>query len=209
MSIDALLFSLNTGWTIISPIVSNFLAALALLLAGFLLAKAVGLAAAIILKTILLDKWSRNLGLNTLLEKGEIRRSPSELLGDLLYWVIVFITVAGVAQLFGLPVEPALNKVFSYLGSALLAAIVLGLGLFFASLLSGMVRTIGVNLGIEGARTLSKVIYYIIVIFAFLAALAQLGISTDVFVPQIGVITAIEDPKVMGLGDLIGKPDTA
>ena len=52
--------------------------------------------------------------------------------GDVVYWLIIFITIIGAARLFGLPVEPVVGKLFIYLGLALMVALVIGLGLFFA-----------------------------------------------------------------------------
>jgi len=188
MGFSSLTGSLVSAWLRISAPILNLIIALVLLLLGFLVAKWLGIATTFILKLVQLDRGSKQIGFNTLLEKGDVKRTAAELLGDLVYWVIVFITVVGVAGSFGLPIGPALNSVFSYLGFVLLAAVVLGIGAFLASLLAGIVRVIAAGFGVEGAKTLSRVIYYIVIIFSFLIALAQLGIKPDVFAPQIGVI---------------------
>jgi hypothetical protein len=74
------------------------------------------------------------------------------------------------------------------MGVVFLAALILGVGVFLAGLIAALVRLVMANLGVEGAVTVSRVIYYIVIIFTFLAALAELGISPEVFAPQIGVI---------------------
>lgn len=179
---------LFVAWVRLYPIVVTLLLALILLLVGFLVAKVVAWAVTALLKLVKFDKLAKQVGFLLLLEKGEIKRTSSELIGDLCYWFIALMTVIAVAQSFYLPLEPALNQLFGYLVLVFLAAIILGFGLFFASLISGLVKFIAANFGIEGAKTLSRVIYYIVVIFTFLVAMAQLGIKPDVFVPQIGVI---------------------
>lgn len=176
------------SWLKISPLVSNIIFALVLLLAGWLAAKGASSLIIYLLKLAQLDKAAKRIAFNLLLEKADIKKTAPELIGDLAYWVIIFVAVITAAHLLNLAIDPALNYLFSYLGIVFLAALVLGFGLFFASLISGIVRVVAANIGIEGAKTLSRVIYYIVVIFSFLAALAQLGVSIDVFVPQIGVI---------------------
>ncbi|MEA3494323.1 MAG: hypothetical protein U9R38_08090 [Candidatus Margulisiibacteriota bacterium] len=188
MNIDSIIISLSSSWSSILPMLLNLLTVLLLLLVGLLVAKGLGSLTTIVLQALKLDNLSQRVGFNSLLEKGNVRKSASELLGDLIYWFVAFVVVVGVAGVFGLPVERALIKVFAYMGIVFLASLILGIGLFLAGLVSGIVRFIMANFGIDGSKTVSRLIYYIVIVFAFLAALAELGISTDVFIPQIGVI---------------------
>jgi len=180
--------SIGSAWTQVSPLVINILTALAFILVGYLVARGLSLALTLVLKLIQLDKGSKQIGFNILLEKGEIKKTISELLGDVIYWVILLITVIGTAKYLGLPIESALANVFAYFGLVFLAALVLGIGLLFASLFAGIMKVIVLNFDLEGGKTLSRFVYYLVVIITFIAALAQLGISPEVFVPQIGVI---------------------
>lgn len=180
--------SLDLAWFQISPLVINLLSALLLILIGCLAAKGLGMLTTLVFKTLQIDKGADKLGLHKILEKGEIKRSVSDLLGDMVYWLTVFVVIAGVAGIFGLAVAPMLSRVFTYMGAVLLAAILLGLGLFLATLISGIVRLVTVNLGLQGAKTASRLMYYIVIIFTFIIVLAELGINPEVFVPQIGVI---------------------
>jgi hypothetical protein len=184
----ALLASLNDALAKIWFPILNLLLALFILLLGFLVARLLGWLSVNLLKIIKLDKGLKTIGFNNLLEKGEIKKTPAELVGDLIYWAFIFITVIGLAYYFGLPIDLALTHVFSYLGLVFLAAIILGMGLFLASLLAGIVKLIALIFGIEGARPLARVIYYLVIIFAFLTALAQLGVKVEVIGEKLDVI---------------------
>jgi hypothetical protein len=183
-----ILNAVNDGWLMIAPSITNFLSVLFFLLLGYLIARCVAWLSTAIFKLIQLDSGAQKIGFSSLLEKADIKRTPAELIGDLFYWIILFSIVIGTAKLYSLPIEPAMDKVFSFLGLVILASIILGTGLFFAAFISTIVRLIASNFGIDGAKTLSRLIYYIVVVFAFLAALSQLGIGTEVFIPQLGVI---------------------
>ena len=200
---DNLLGSFAAAWFKISPIVLNLILALFLILVGVLVAKGLGFLVTLVLKTLQLDRGSKQIGFNTLLEKGNVKQTASELMGDFVYWVLVFVIVMGVLGAFGLPVEPTLTKIFTYMGIVFLAALILAIGVFLAGLIAGIVRIIMGNLGMEGARTVSRVIYYIVIVFAFLAALTELGINPESFTPHLGVIIgapALAAAIAFGLG---------
>jgi small-conductance mechanosensitive channel len=184
----SLLSSIGFAWQEISPLLMNLLSFILFILIGFLLAKGAGLLLSTLLKLIMLDNLSKSIGINYLLEKGNVKRTLSELIGDLGYWLIIFLSVVSVANWNQLPIQPALNKVFDFLGLILMAAIVLVIGAFFASLFSAIVRFLAANFGVDEARVISRVIYYIIIIFSFLAALSQLGVNPELFLPHVNVI---------------------
>ena len=185
---DSLLSSLIFSWNQISQPLVILLSALALLLASFVVAKAVGFAVTYVLKLAQLDQAANTVKFNVLLEKGEIKKSVSELLGDLCYWLVLLVAVIGVAKLFGLKVEPIMAKVFIYLGLTLLVALVMGLALFFASLIANVVKVVALNFGIEGGKSLARFTYYLVVLFLFLAALSQLGLRPSTILGKLDIV---------------------
>ncbi|MBU1027116.1 MAG: hypothetical protein KKA31_05230 [Candidatus Margulisbacteria bacterium] len=184
---EALIEAVNQASSSIFPLLGNVLLALILLLIGFLVARGLALLTTLVLKAVQLDKGAKQIGFNSLLETGNVKISASELIGELVYWVIVLVVFISVAGAFGLAVEPVVAKIFNYLGLVLLASLILGIGLFFASLIAAVIRVIMLNLGIAGAKTASRFIYYIVVIFTFLAVLAELGLNPELFIQQMGV----------------------
>lgn len=187
MELAPVLSAINLSWSQIIPNFFRTALFLLLLLVGFLVAKLAAWLISNILKKLTLDKLAQKVGFTSLLEKGEVKRSASDLLGDLVYWLILFVTLAALANFYGLPIDQGLNEAFGYLGLVLLVALTLGLGLFFASFFATLVRVIAANFGIDGAKTLSRIIYYLVVISAFIMGLSQLGIKSEVLVAQIGV----------------------
>jgi len=187
MDMEALIEAVNQASSSIFPLLGNVLLALILLLIGFLVARGLALLTTLVLKAVQLDKGAKQIGFNSLLETGNVKISASELIGELVYWVIVLVVFISVAGAFGLAVEPVVAKIFNYLGLVLLASLILGIGLFFASLIAAVIRVIMLNLGIAGAKTASRFIYYIVVIFTFLAVLAELGLNPELFIQQMGV----------------------
>lgn len=202
MNIESLLASLRDATNVVLTPALNLIFALLLLLVGLLAARGLSFLTAFLFKVVQLDKAVKQTGFNSLVEKGGIKKSASELLGDLVYWIVVLIVVIAVGSMFGLAAEPVLARVFNYVGIVFLASLILGLGIFLAGLVSAIVRLIMINLGLEGARTASRIIYYIVIIFTFLFALAELGFKPD-WTPHIGVILgapALAAAIAFGLG---------
>lgn len=138
--------------------------------------------------SIPLDETVKSLKFNAVLERAEIKKPFSELLGDFSYWLVVFLMITTVAKFLGLPVDPIIIRVLNYTGIVILAALVLGLGVFLSSLIAGIIFLIGVTVGLPGAKTIARLMQYATIIFAFLVALEQLGIGPALIVPSIGVI---------------------
>ncbi|MGB9613827.1 MAG: mechanosensitive ion channel family protein [Candidatus Margulisiibacteriota bacterium] len=185
---NTLFVSLAGAWGEISPLLVRLILLLIFLLIGYLAAKFLDWLVASSLKLVQLDRGAKSMGFANLLERGEIKKTPAELLGSLVYWLVIFVTIVGIAKYFGLPIEPALTQVFSFLGLVFMSAIVLGIGVFFASFFANLIKFVAINLGLEGAKVLARVVYYIVVVFAFLAALAQLGVRVEVIGEKLDVI---------------------
>lgn len=188
MNIMTIVSPFLAAWNQVSPVIVNIIVALILLLIGYLVAKGLAFCLTYVLKLINLDKGAKYLKFNTLLDKGEIKKGLTELLGDVVYWTVLFIAVIGVARLFGLKIEPALVKVFAYLGLVFIVAVVLAVGLFFASLLAGIVKVILLNFGVEGGKSLSRFIYYLVILFTFLAALSHLGLKPSALLGKLDIV---------------------
>jgi len=187
MPADFFSFSLQV-FSNINFMVLNVALALLLALVGLAIARLLGNAVSGLLNFLQLNKFSKYINLNPLFEKVGINRSLSELAGNMVYWVLVFMVIVAVCLQFQLPVETALLKLFAYMGVVFIASLVLGLGVFLASIMSSIVKFFLVNLGVEGAKTVSRIVYYFVVVFAFIASLSELGVPSEAFVSQIGVI---------------------
>jgi len=188
MGLDSFLSSLSLiSIKILQPVMLLLLAILILFIV-LLLARLLRICVTWLLQTFRLDDLSAMLRVNKFFEKAEIKKTASELIGEFVYWLVIFIFVLALAAWVNIPVGSALERIMSFTGIILLAAITLSLGSFLAILISNLVYFIGSNLGLAGSRTISRLIQYATVIFAFLLALEELGIGPALLVPSIGVI---------------------
>lgn len=189
MSLQAILNSMTEVSQAIAPLLTNLIITLVLLVVAILIAKGLQTAIVYILKAIMLDKGVAAIGLTPFLTKGEIKKAPSELLGDLVYWLAIFIGATSIVMVFGPSNSDELLKlILNYSVSVIAAVFVLALSIFLSSVIAGLVMVIANNVGLSNTKTLAKIAQYGVTVFGFLKALEILGISSAIIVASFSVI---------------------
>lgn len=164
---------------------------LVILIVGWIVAKAVQRVATRFLKIVQLDVAAEKTGIAKILVKGEIKYTLSELIGLLIYWLIVLIVAAAAINALNLTVAAQLlNQIVTYVPNVIAAVFVLAVGMFVAILVSATVNATAVNAGIAQARLLAKTTEVAIVIVAIIMALEQLKIATTIINLIIPIVLA-------------------
>jgi len=184
--------------------VPNLIGAIIILVVGWVLGLVVAL---------LIDRLFRIVGLQTLFEKAKVEdlikkadtdKDTTAVLASVAKWIIylvAFISAATTLQLSA--IADFLDQILNYIPEVVAAAGIVLIGMVLANFLANVIRGSVQAAGLESANTLSLVVRYSIVIFALLAALAQLGVATN-FINTlfIGVVAflAIAGGLSFGLG---------
>ena len=130
------------------------------------------------LKLITLDKFAEQLQIATILSRGGIRRKLSELIGALIYWLVMLAVVMTALNALNLTIAAELfQQIVVFLPNVIAAVFILIVGAFAAAFLAAMVRTTASNAGIMQAHLLGQAVQTAVVVFAFVAALQQLQIQ--------------------------------
>ncbi len=161
---------LNANW-------SNIVMTILVLLGGWLVARAIRVLLVRGLRIARLDLVAEKAGIEEFLKKGGIKQDAVDLLGALVYWIIIIIILLTVMQIWGVGDELSTTLV-PFLPRIFVSLVILILGLYIASFVGDLVRTTSANAEIMYAKMLGQVIHYILVIFVVLTALQQLGIET-------------------------------
>ncbi|MCU0666929.1 MAG: hypothetical protein MUF05_07540 [Candidatus Omnitrophica bacterium] len=171
-------------------IVSLLLVVLILIL-GWIVANIVKGIATKILRMVKLDELSDRIELDSLLEKGGIKYSLSELIGVACYWIILLVTFVVAVNAIGLTVAAdLLQKVILYIPNIVAAVFILILGLFVAKLLSNIVQTASSNAGLSQGIFLTKIVEIVVIVFSVIIALEQLNIAVKMLENTIMIILA-------------------
>jgi hypothetical protein len=174
--------------TYILPLILNLFIIFVVLLVSLAVARLLQRIVTSIAKLIKIDYLLKSVKVNEVLKTAEIKKNPSELLGDFFYWITIFIVIISVVSLSGLNIQPILEQLIEYGGIVFTAALALSLGIVLAYIISAFIFIIASNFGLSGAKFISRTMQYVIVIFSFLIALEKLGIGSELIVPSMGVI---------------------
>jgi hypothetical protein len=173
----------NAFATKITAFLPELIGAIIIFVVGWVIARLVKVGVEKILRLVRFNTATEKTGVNTFLKKGEIVKSPSEIVGTLVYWFIMILVIIASLDALGLPiVSDMLNSIFLYIPNVVAAIIVLVLGFLLGNLLSAVVRTAASNAGLKNADGLGKISLYAIVFFSAAIALIQLGIGEEVVV---------------------------
>ncbi len=182
-----------------------------ILIVGWIIAGALKNGVVKVLKLVQLDTASERSGLGDILRRGGIRQTVSELIGGLIYWLMMLLVFMTSLNALGMTVAASLlDKVILYIPNVIAAVFILSLGIFFSSMIGTVVRTASSNAGISQAKILGQVTQIVIMIFAVVITLEQLNIASSILNLAINIIVAsigLGFAIAVGLGskDIVGK----
>ncbi|MDD4954167.1 MAG: hypothetical protein PHG40_04595 [Candidatus Omnitrophica bacterium] len=197
---------LSKGWGFFQAV----LAALVIFIIGWLVAKIIKEAVTRLLRALRVDSISEQVKIEDILAKGGVKYTLSELIGIIIYWIIllgVLISSLNILNLTG--VSALLDRVLSYMPNVIGGIIILVLGMYLAAFVASVVRTTTANVGVAQSGLLSKVAQVAIIAFSILIALEELRIgrvlidAMSIVLASIGLGAAL----AFGLGckDIAGK----
>ena len=199
----------QAAWNQIIAFLPMLAWALLLLLVGWIIAKAIEAIAVRILRTIALDKIADQIQLSSILAKGGIKHKLSDLIGAIVYWLIMLAVVMVVFNALQLTVAAELfQSVVTFLPNVIAAVFILVIGMFAAAFVSSTIRTAASNVGILQAHLIGQLTQTVVVVFAIVAALQQLKVPFfgEVFLIILGGVS-LGCAIAFGLGckDLAGR----
>ena len=189
-------------WVSIMSYLPTLVAVILILVIGWLVASVLQKVITRFLKLARLDSISEKIGIAGILTKGDINYTLSEILGVLVYWLLMLVVFLVAGDKLQLTVTAELLKqVIGYVPYVIASVFILVLGIFFASIMANAVRTTAANAGITQARSLPQFTQVIIVVFTIMEALNQLKIDTSII--QL-VVKASLFSVALGVGLAIG-----
>lgn len=169
----------------------NLAAALLLLLAGMFTARALRTVVEHILAKGRLDEHTSRVGINEVMARLGLGRSPSYIIAFLVHWFALFIFIVSAANAVNMTVVSVLLERFLlFLPLVLAAVLILFGGLLFARFLSEVVASASATNSIPGGAILARALYISVVVFASITALQQLGLELAFITSVVQIVIA-------------------
>jgi hypothetical protein len=167
----------------------RLLAALTLLGAGWAVAAVLSRLAVRLLLAVDLDGRCARLGVMGTLGRAGIRRPPSELVGRLVFWIIVVIGLLMAIEALEVPAAVELAPVvIKFLPNLLVAVIVMIIGWLLANFVAEAVLIFIVNAQLAGGRVMAGALRWLVLLFAAGVALTQIGIAREMVLLVFGIL---------------------
>jgi len=183
---------------------------LLILVVGALIALGVAILIEKFLEAIKFEKGIKKIKIPEILKSGGIGLSLSELIGQIIFFLIIIGTLITALEYYGVATGTLTGQILAYIPHVVAAVFILILGIFVAILIGGIITLIGGNVRIAQSATLGHIAKYAIIIVAGLLALKELGLnviltgnSKDIILGSIALGSAL----AFGLGakDKAGK----
>jgi hypothetical protein len=169
--------------------VPNVIAAMLILVVGLVISKILASILVKILKVSKIDVVSEKSGLAKMLTVGEIKPALSEIVGILIYWILVLIVAATAAQALKFTAATDLiTRLIAYIPNIISAILVLAIGFFLASFLGSLVSAAAKNAGLKKANFLTQIVRVALSIFAIAIALEQLQIGKAIVTQVVSIL---------------------
>jgi len=166
-------------WNRIGEFLPNFLAAVVLLVIGVAIALGVRLLIIKLLNSIGWEKLAKKTPALRILEVGDIRYPFFELIGAIIFWVVILVFTGTAAHSLGLDsVEVLIDHFVSFLPNLFLAFVILALGAWVGGLAGKFARAFAMAAQVKEANLIGKGVQYLVVIVALGTALEQLNVAT-------------------------------
>jgi hypothetical protein len=178
---DLILDSLENSWFQVAALLPRLLAAILLLIVGWLLARLVQRVAVRLMRLVRLDTAAEHAGVDDFLVRGGVRLTVVSLVGQILYWGLILIFAVAVFNVLGLTVAPDLvERISAYLPNVVAALVVVVFGSIGARFIRGLVVAYLSNVGVKDGERIGLLLQAVLLAFVGLLALEQLGIAVTI-----------------------------
>mgnify|MGYP000648558309 CR=1 FL=1 len=187
-------------WNVFVSYIPTVIAAIFFLLLGLFLARVIRSALEQFFKRVKLDRYTSKIGLNELLARFGMGKSPSYAICFAAYWVILLMFFVSALNIINLTIiSEILQKVMVHFVPKIIVAIMVAFGgLMFARFMAEIVLNSSIANNLKGGKSLSKIVNFVILVFTAIVSLDQLGIemkiirsSINIFLGSIGLAFAI------------------
>ncbi len=186
---EALLQSYQTFFTQLSGFLPKLIGCVLILIFGWIIAKVIRTVSVRLLAVVRLDVLTEKAKIDRFLSEGGVKQSAVEIIGTLLYWLIMLIVIVAAFNSLGLQVASELfNQVILFIPNIIVSIFVLILGLFLANFTGQVVVTYAKNVGVDNADLVGKIAQYAIIIFVVSIALTQMNIGEKILANAILIL---------------------
>ena len=184
--------------------IPQLVGAVLILIVGIIIAWALKVVVEKIIDAIKIDALLKKVGATEVVKKAGINLHIGILLGWIVKWFVIILSLIAAADVLGWSqITLFLNDVVAYIPSAIIAVVILLVGIVLGSFVYDIVMTAVKASKLGGAHLLAGISKWAIFVFAFIAAMEQLGIASsllNILTTGLVAMLALAGGLAFGLG---------
>jgi len=159
----------------------KLIGALLLLTIGWILARVLKKLVVKGLKLIKLTYLTEKAGIDKFLKEGGIQTSAIDVLGTLIYWIVMLVVILATLNSINLTAASTLfNQIMLFIPNVFIGIILLIVGIYLAKIVSQVITTSLANVKGTSAKMLGNIAYYAILVVTVFIILEQLSIGKEI-----------------------------
>jgi hypothetical protein len=165
----------------IASAIPQIIGALLILLIGWIIAKFIKKIAVRGLKLAKLNVLTEKSGIEKFLIEGGIKITAVEVIGSLIYWIIMLVVILATFNSLNLTTASLLfNEIMLFIPNIIVSIIIFLLGIYLANMVSQIVLASLKNMQDKTAEMISKITRYAIIALTIFIILSQLSIAKEI-----------------------------
>lgn len=205
---DVIVLSLQQVWASVASFLPLLIGAVVVFIIGWIVAVSLGKLVEQVLRTLRVDHFLAKLDFERSMERAGWKLNSGAFVGGLVKWFLVVVFLLASVNILGLTqVSSFLHDVLLYIPNVVVAAVILIIAALVATTVENLVRGSVGAAGYNGSLA-GLAVRWSIWVFAFVAALLQLGIAVQLIQTLVtGLVAALA--LAFGLAFGLGGRDAA
>jgi hypothetical protein len=200
-SVNVLLEPVRASLHAVGDFLPRVVLAIAIVVAGWLLAKALRFAVVKALRGINFQVVTEKAGVEGFLRQGGVEFDSVDVLGALFYWLVVLAALMVAFNSLGLAyVTELLGRIVLFVPRVILAVVILAFGAYFARFVGTAITAYCRNVGVADAEVLGRIATAAIIVFVVLIAIEQLGVGDIILQTFLVIVAAIAFALALAFG---------
>ncbi len=180
---------LQEMWQVLLNFSPKLLAALAVLIIGWLLIKLIIYIIKKALKFTKIDTWASKLNEIEIFENSDFQFKPANFIIKAVKWILALVMIIIISDILGLQmISKEIGNLIRYLPKLFSAVAILMIGVYIANMIRKAIRSLFKSFNLGGSTIIGNIVFYAILLIIVITALNQAGINTDVITNNLTII---------------------
>jgi len=186
---DVVLQSLSSMWLEITKIIPSIIGVFVILVVGWFFTKLLVKIIKKALKVAKVNKLDDILNDIEIVEGKKLSFDTIKIVSSFVKWVMYIMLIIMASDVLNLKIiSEEIGHLFSYLPQLFASLVIFVLGLVFANFIKKGIRSFFESMDLSGAKIISQVVFFLILVFVGITALNQAGIDTEIITQNLTMI---------------------